>query len=184
MTADEFFRWQPQDGRSYELRNGVPVAMATPKPGHQILAGRLARFLDEALDDRPPCTLRIEAPIAVPDRDDMIHQADLAVTCAEHQSGQKSTPEPLIVVEILSPSTEKYDRRVKLGDYRSIPSVQEVVLIAQDQVYCEVHRRVDGERWQTDLLRLDEARLRLQSIGFDQPLEKIYRRIAIPKDSV
>ena len=79
----------------------------------------------------------------------------------------------------ISRSAQAYDRRVKLGDYRGIPSVQEIVLIAQDQLYCEVHLRLEDGRWQTDLLRTPEAELRLLSIGFVQPLSVLYRKVAV-----
>ncbi len=179
MSVGEFLDWESEDGRSYELRDGVVVAMAPTKSAHQILAASLARYLHEALDDRPSCTVRAEAPIVVPDRDGVVHHADLAVTCQEHEPDQRRTLDPVVVVEILSPSTQAYDRRVKLGDYRGIPSVQEIVLIAQDQLYCEVHRRLEDGRWQTDLLRTPEAELRLLSIDFAQPLSVLYRKVAV-----
>lgn len=179
MSVDEFLDWESEDGRIYELRDGQVVAMATTKPGHQILAAALAHYLYEALDDRPSCSVRAEAAIVPIDREDVVHTADLAVTCREHELEQRDTPDPLLVVEILSPSTEAYDRRVKLPDYRMIPSVEEIVLIAQDQLYCEVHRRFDGERWQTDLLRTGDAELRLASIGFAQPLSVLYSKVAV-----
>ena len=108
--------------------------MATTAAGHQILAASLARYLDEALDDRPSCTVRVEAPI-VAGRPGVVHEADLAVTCREHDSGQRTTPDLVIVIEILSPSTEAYDRRVKVPDYRAIPSIQEIGLIHLAQSY-------------------------------------------------
>ncbi len=178
MSVDEFLDWESEDGQSYELRDGVVVAMAPTKPAHQILAARFARYLDEALDERPPCTVRTEAAIIVPGRDGVVHHPDLVVTCREHEPRQRHTLDPVVVVEILSPSTESYERRVKLGDYRRVPTVQEIVFIAQDQLYCEVHRRLDGDRWQTDLLQTPEAELRLPSIGFAQPLSVLYRRVA------
>ena len=176
MTVEEFLDWECDDGLRYELRDGVAAAMAPTKPGHQILAARLARYLDEALDDRPSCSVRAGAPIVAVGREGVVHTADLAVTCREHEPEQRHTPDPEVIVEVLSPSTESYDRRVKLPDYRALPSVEEIVLIAQDQIYCEVHRRFDEERWQTDLLRTGEAELRLASIGFTQPLSNLYQK--------
>lgn len=182
LTIDEFLEWDSGDDGRYELREGEIVAMAPTKPAHQILSAKLARHIDEALDDRPPCTVRVEAPIAVAGRE-TCHQADLAVTCHPYEPGQKATSEPLVVVEILSPSTESYDRKVKLPDYRDIPSVREIVLIDQDQVYCEIHRRLDAGRWLVDLLRQPEACLRLDSIGLDQPLSAFYINIAFGRSS-
>ncbi|MCP4660571.1 MAG: Uma2 family endonuclease [bacterium] len=205
LAVDEFLDWDSGDERRYELVDGVPVAMAAPSGAHQIIAVNFGRRLAEALDERPPCTARAEAPIAVVGRDDMCHVADLAVTCRPHEPGERLTPQPpfdgpssdngpqaapsqrlrptaacekpLVIVEILSSSTENKDRRVKLPDYRAIPSVEEIVLLDQQTFYCEVHRRLSDGRWLTDLLRHPEARLRLESIVFDQPLAAIYANV-------
>ncbi len=174
LLIDDFLEWDSGDDRRYELVNGVPVAMAAPSAAHQILAVNFGYHLKDALKDQPPCTARAEAPIAVEDSDDTCHVADLAVTCHPHEPGQRLTPEPRVIVEILSPSTENKDRKVKLPDYRAISSVREIVLVDQQQLYCEVHRRLPDGRWLTDLLRQEDARLRLESIGFDQPLSEIY----------
>lgn len=181
LSLEAFLVWDDGTDQRYELLDGQPVAMASPSAAHQIIAVQLARRLAEALDGRPPCSARAEAPIAAPDRADTCHVADLAVTCRPHEPGQRLVPDPLVIVEILSPSTENKDRKLKLPSYRSLPSVQEIVLIDQQQLYCEVHRRLDDGRWLTELLLQPEARLRLPSIGFDQPLAAIYSGVGFEK---
>ncbi len=181
LTTDDFLDWDSGDDRRYELVGGVPVAMAAPSRAHQIIAVNFAYHLKDALDKRPPCNAGAEAPIDVIDRDDC-HIADLAVTCRPHEPGQRLTPEPLVIVEILSPSTENKDRKVKLPDYRAIPSVQEIVLVDQQQLYCEVHCRLSDGRWLTDLLRQPDARLRLESIDFDQPLSALYVGVSLEEE--
>lgn len=177
LSIEEFLTWDSGDDRRYELIDGVPVAMAAPSGAHQMIVASFAHYLVEALKKRPPCSTRIEPPIAIVNRRDTCHIADLAVTCHPHEPGQQLTPEPLVIIAILSPSTENRDRKVKLPDYRALPTVAEIVLIDQQQLYCEVHRRLDDGRWLTDLLRHPEARLRLESIGFDQPLSALYAGI-------
>ena len=177
MTVEQFLDWDSGDDRRYELVNGIPVAMASPSWAHQIIAANFTRRFSEALDERPPCHALVEAPIGLADRDDICHVADIAVVCKPHERGQKSPPEPVLVVEILSPSTENHDRRVKVPDYRAIPTVQEIVLVDQNHYYCEVHRRQEDGRWLTDLVRFPDARLRLESIGLDQPLAAFYANV-------
>lgn len=178
MKIEDFLDWASTDTQSWELYDGHPVAMAPTRPGHQLLAANLARRIGEALDAKPPCTVRVEAPITLDDRDDVCYVADLAVTCRPHDPRDRVTPEPILIVEILSPSTEDDDRKVKLPDYRSLASVREIVLIDPRRMYCEVHRRLDGDRWLTDLLRNSKSRLRLTSIDFDQKLETIYANVS------
>lgn len=181
LSIEEFLHWDDGSDVRYELLDGQPVAMASPSGGHQIIAVSFARRLAEALDNCPPFSARSEAPIAAPDRADTCHVADLAVTCRPHEPLQRLVPDPLVIVEILSPTTENKDRKVKLPSYRAIPSVQEIVLIDQQQLYCEVHRWLDDGRWLTELLLQPESRLRLPSIGFDQPLSAIYASVSFEK---
>lgn len=182
LTTHEFLEWDSGDDHRYELINGVPVAMAAPSAAHQILAVNFGYYLKDTLRNRSPCNARSEAPIEVLNRNDC-HVADIAVTCAPHKPGQRLTPEPLVIIEILSPSTENRDRKVKVPDYRAIPSVQEIVLVDQQELYCEVHRRLPDGRWLTDLLRQADARLRLESIDFDQPLSALYADISFEEES-
>ena len=179
MTVEQFLDWESGDNRRYELVNGAPVAMAAPSWAHQIIAANFTRRLAETLDEHPPCHALVEAPVALPDRDDICHLADVAVVCQPHQKGQRLPPEPVLVIEILSPSTESHDRRVKVPDYRAIPSVQEIVLVDQNYHYCEIHRRLDDGRWLTDLVRFPDARLRLESVGLDLPLAALYANVEV-----
>jgi Uma2 family endonuclease len=179
LSLAEFLAWDGGDDRRYELVDGVPVAMAPPSPAHRILVVNVGRRIAEALDSRPPCTVHAEAGIAPADRPDTYHQADLAVTCRPPAPGDVLLSDPLLVVEVLSPSTEERDRKVKLPDYREIPSVAEVVLLDSQRMHCEVHRRLDARRWQVDLLRRPDAVLRLDSIGFRQPLAVLYANVPL-----
>jgi Uma2 family endonuclease len=183
LSLAEFLDWDIGDDRRYELVDGVPVAMALPSVAHGILVATIGRHLAGALDLRPPCRAHVAAGIAPLDRTDTYHQADLAVTCAPRERGQVLTLEPLVVIEVVSPSTEDRDRKVKLPDYRALPTVAEVVLIDSEWMYCEVHRRFDESRWLGDLLRSPEAVLRLESIGFAQPLAVLYANVPLAVES-
>jgi Uma2 family endonuclease len=85
-------------------------------------------------------------------------------------------------VEILSPSTERHDRRVKLPAYRQIEIVDEIVLIASDDIYAEVHRRTAGTQWITEILRGRQALLSLASVPIEIPLSDLYEGIALEEE--
>ena len=78
------------------------------------------------------------------------------------------------VSEVLSPSTANDDRQIKVPIYRQIPSIREILLLDPMRMYAEVLRRLDGERWLSDLAVLPDARLRLESIGLDIALADLY----------
>lgn len=179
LTLDEFLSWNPPGDTRYELIDGVARAMAPTSGAHQVLVGALAGEIHAALKSRPGCAVRVEASLIPPNRRDTYYQADLAVACGPRISEQRSTPDPILICEVLSPSTESHDRKVKLPDYRDFDSVQEIVLIDSQRLYCEVHRRLDQQRWLTDLLRTPEARLRLDSVGLDLSLAQLYANVAL-----
>jgi Uma2 family endonuclease len=179
MTIAEFLEWDAGDDRHYELIDGVPTAMAPAVPVHGRISANLARRIDEALDDRASCSVIVTAGILSPDEANTWYEADVAVSCRPIAEDGRNLERPLIIIEILSPSTEDEDRKRKLPKYRQIDSVREIVLIDSTQMYCEVHRKVEKSRWLTDLLLRPDASLRLESIDFEQPLSVIYARTGL-----
>ena len=178
MTLDEFLRWDDGTETHYELIGGSPVAMAPPSEGHSILTVRLVTRIDAALTGRRPCRAQIEAGVVRPDRADTYFVADISATCAPIEGGRQAIKDPFLIVEILSPSTERHDRRIKLPVYRQIATVQEILFIASDGLYAELHRR-SGAQWITEILRGADARLALISVGIEISLSDLYEGIAL-----
>ena len=176
MSLDEFYAWDSPGETHYELIEGMPVAMAPPGGPHQVIVARLVGRLDSTLSKRPECTTRVQAGIVPAWRRSTYYEADVAVSCHPVEDGWE-TKEPLLIVEVLSPSTENTDRKVKLRDYRRIPSVREIVLIDAYRVWCEVHRRQPDGRWIVDLLDEVDARLVLDSVGLDVALLDLYANL-------
>ena len=81
----------------------------------------------------------------------------------------------------MSPSTERHDRRIKLPVYRQIATVQEILFIASDGLYAELHRR-SGAQWITEILRGGDVRLTLTSVGIEIPMSDLYEGIALADD--
>jgi Uma2 family endonuclease len=178
MSLEEFLRWDDGTDTRYELIGGFPVAMAPPAAEHRMLAMRLGSRIDSALERRRPCNAQGDAGILRPERPDTYFEADIAATCESHEFGQQALKEPFLIIEILSSSTERHDRRVKLPAYRQIETVQEIALVASDEIYAEVHRRA-GPQWITDILRGGEAVLSLASLPIEIRLSNLYEGIAL-----
>jgi Uma2 family endonuclease len=183
MTVDEFLRWEDGTDTRYELLAGVPVAMAPPAPPHGFLAAQLCIRIGAALQSRRPCMVQIEAGIARPDRDDTCYVADLAVTCKPPRSGEQLISDPVVIVEVLSPTTGLHDRHTKVADYRRIPSVEEILLIDSTSMFAEVLRR-EGDRWITEIVRGPEATWSLTSIGLTVVMSELYEGIDLPDVAV
>ena len=177
ITLEEFFRWDDGTETHYELIGGFPVAMAPPAEVHRVLAVRLVTRIDGALSARRPCNAQVDAGVIRPDRADTYFEADIAASCAPIEIGRQAIRDPFLIVEILSPSTERRDRRVKLPAYRQMETVQEILLVASDERYAELHRRA-GKQWITEILRGNEARISLISVSVEIAIADLYEGIA------
>ena len=89
---------------------------------------------------------------------------------------------PTAIFEVLSPSTEVYDRGVKLQRYRAIESLQDYILVAQDQMRLEQYTRGEGSVWTFRDYQGPGETLRIESIGVSLPLAAIYERIEFPAE--
>jgi Uma2 family endonuclease len=181
MTLDEFLHWDDGTDTRYELVGGFPVAMAPPARAHGMLCARLAGIIDAAVRSRRPCSAQTEAGIARPDRDDACYIADIAVSCRPYQRGEQLVSDPVLVVEVLSPGTERYDRRTKVPAYCEIASLNEILLIDSEAAYAEILRR-EGDRWTVALLHGREAILYLASVELRVSMAELYEGIDLEVD--
>jgi Uma2 family endonuclease len=173
MTLAEFLRWDDGTDARYELIDGRIVSMAPPNDAHGTITANLIVALANAL--RPPCRVAAEAGILRPNRDDSYYVADLGVTCGPAADTRQHLPEPVVIVEVLSPSTEDHDRGRKVPDYREIPSLQEILVVASRERRVELWRR-EGDHWRVEDL-IGEATVRLASCNVTMPLAAIYANV-------
>lgn len=183
MTLEEFLRWDDGTDTRYELVDGFPMAMAPPAEAHRILAVRLVSRIDAALAGRRPCNAQIKPGVVRPDRADSYYVPDIAVTCEPNEPGRQAMVDPILIVEILSPSTERTDRRLKLSAYQTMESVREIMLIDADSHHAELYRR-DNDHWGIQLVRGAEATLILTAVDFRISMAELYDGIAIPAATV
>lgn len=170
MTLAEFLGWDDGSDRRYELVDGLAVMMAPTTEAHGELGAALAAEIRNRL--RPPCRVISEAGVVIPDRSDTYYIADLAVTCAPRETGRRMVTEPVLIVEVLSPSTSQVDRFRKLADYRALTAVQEILMVFSDERRVELQRRgADG--WRVEDL-IGRAALTLGCCSSAIPLDALY----------
>ena len=114
--------------------------------------------------------LRIET-----ERDVSYFYPDIIVSCSSADRAKLYRKQPVLLAEVLSPSTERSDRSEKFAAYISIGSLQEYVIIAQDVPQVEIFRRRNA--WQVETLFMADT-LKLESIDLEFPVSQLYRRIA------
>jgi Uma2 family endonuclease len=178
MSLAEFLDWNPDEGSGalWQLRDGEPEMMAPASDRHGSIQAELTALVINHLDSRGgPCRVVI-APGVVP----RLRSAEncrvpgIAVTCAP-ASGAHILTDPVVLIEILSPSNEP-KTRANVWAYSTIPSVAEIVVLRTSSVIAEVLRRQSDGSWpaQPEMVG-SEGELRLDSIGFATPLRLAYR---------
>ncbi len=177
-SPQEYLDFERQAKLKHEYRDGAIHAMSGASRGHCLIATNLAREVSQGLKGKPcetyPGAMRVYTPAT-----GRYTYPDLVVACGSpaFQDGHVDTLlNPTLVVEILSPSTEAYDRGEKFDRYREIPSLREYVLVRQDRVLVERFTLADGGWVVGRSTRLDET-LRLLSVGCDVPLGEVYARV-------
>jgi Uma2 family endonuclease len=168
-TLDEFLAFDDGTDTRYELFDGQIFAMAPASDVHGALVARLVVRLGTGL--RSPCEVVIEAGIVPPQRADTYYEADLAITCTG-LTGQQYLTEPALIVEVLSPSTATTDRDRKLPDYRTIPSLQDILVVSSTEPRIEHFRREQGG-WKVHDLR-GQGTLRLEAFDITIDLAVLY----------
>jgi Uma2 family endonuclease len=182
MTIEEFLAWEGEPNVRYQLRDGYPVAMASPSDAHGILTANIITAIGSSPKRRPECRPRVQTAIASVSNPRSMHEADIVVACTPSEPGRRLLPDPVVIIEVLSPSTAEDDFQVKLPDYRLIPSVREIVLIDSRRRLCQVHRRPEqGDWWPAQILGGEDAVLRLDSIGVEMTLAALYDGVPIER---
>jgi Uma2 family endonuclease len=175
MTVDQFLSWamaQP-DGPRYELVDGQVVAMAPERAVHARRKARIWRALTDAVDGAGlPCealpdgmTVKIDEHTA--------YVPDTIVHCGEALPDDTViVPGPVIVVEVLSPSTATRDTGAKLADYFRLPSLRHYLIVRTDRPTVIHHRRGDGELIETRIVT--SGAIDLDPPGITLTLAQIY----------
>lgn len=184
MSVDEFMVWEPGDGRQWQLVDGVPQAMSPTNRTHGALQGRLAFLLEAHFDRRgSPCSVVI-TPGVVPrvQAGYNVRIPDLAVTCSPYADEQPLLADPVLLVEVLSPSNQP-ETWSNVWTYTTIPSVQEILVLRSAAVGAELLRRNPDGTWPERPQTITEGDLVLDSVGFREPLAALYQktRLAPPQ---
>lgn len=184
LTVDEFLAWEPGDGRRWQLVNGEPQAMAPGEPTHAFLQAELAALIrSHLLQQGSPCRVAVEpgiVPLALSSRN--LRVPDTAVTCTPGDGDEDATlSEPVLVVEILSPSNRSDCGNVLT--YPTIPTVQEVPVVHSTRICADLLRRGPGGVWPANPSAVESGNLVLDSIGFQTPLADIYRTTRLHRTS-
>lgn len=176
FTIAEYLEIEQEADDKHEYFRGEIFAMAGASPKHNIIFRNLFRELAYALKGKPCQPYGSDQRIHIP-KNGLFTYPDISVICGDidtSKEDQNSLIHPVIIVEILSPSTKDYDRGSKFTFYRAITSLKEYILVDSESISVEVFRLNESKFWQLEEHNQLTQSLRLQTLGFSIPIQEIY----------
>jgi Uma2 family endonuclease len=176
MTLDEFLAWNGPGSERWQLVDGEPVAMAPTSRTHGALQAEFSRLIANHLADTNRACSVVTAPGIVPRvrAAENFRIPDLAVTCTAYNAEEYDVSNPVLIIEILSPSN-RAETRQNVWSFTTIPSVREIVVLSSTAVSAELLRRGPDGVWPAAPEVIEAGDLVLDSIGLTIPLAAIYR---------
>jgi Uma2 family endonuclease len=176
-TLAEYVRLEGYANVRHEFYAGQIFAMAGGTREHGALAANLITLLNTQLRGRPCQAHTSDVRICV-QATGLHTYPDVSVICGRPQYDAEDTDavvNPIVIAEVLSPSTESYDQGEKLEHYKRIPALREVVFVAHGERRVDVVRRVEGgAEWTVASARPGQT-VRLSSLGCDLSVDEVYR---------
>ncbi|HEY9665133.1 MAG TPA: Uma2 family endonuclease [Allocoleopsis sp.] len=177
MSVEEYLEWEPLQEIRYEYFAGELVAMTGGTIPHNDIALNLYRALYPHVRSKE-CRINV-ADVKVQLASGIYFYPDLVVSCDQRDKDAiKLIQHPKLIIEVLSPGTEAYDRGKKFRQYRSMPSLEEYVLIDSTQVSVECFRRGEGKVWLFTPYTAGET-VTLESLGFSGAIDQIYEDVQL-----
>src|SRR5215510_13636992 len=189
FTVEEYLAFERASDERHEYLDGVIYAMAGESPDHGRICMNLGATLVSQLrgsdceafskDMKVLC-----GPYRAHTREGLFAYPDLVVVCGAmqfHSQAQDVLINPKVIVGVLSPSTEAFDRGEKFHRYRAwLPTLTNYVLVAQDCPLIDHYRRQEDGTWALRALEGLQAHMHLETIGCTVPLADVYERIVFP----
>jgi Uma2 family endonuclease len=177
-TQEQFFAWAEAQEARYEFDGFQPEAMTGGNAGH----GRLMRSLHRALDTRlrnGPCE-PMGPDAGVETINKAVRYPDALVTCSRFENSERLIPGVVVVFEIVSPTSGRVDRIVKVREYATVPSIRRYVVLESSTIGMTVFERNNAqEAWQAATLTNDDT-LQMPEIGIEIPVAELYDGIVFP----
>ncbi len=176
ISVEDYISGEEISQIRHEFLDGEVYAMAGASQNHNRIAmnfsNTLSRHLENSLCETYAEGMRVKAA------ENIFYYPDVLVTCEGNFKNPYFCETPVLIIEVTSPSTIQIDRREKLLAYQQMPSVQEYLVVSQDQIAVEIHRRQSDGRWITYYFDRNDEDFTLESVDLKILLTDVYRRVA------
>lgn len=177
-TREEYLARERAAEEKHELHDGEVFPRASAKHRHSLIAANLIGEVGSALRHRPCHVLTSDMKVRIPGKD-RYKYPDAVVVCGQptfEDAEEDVLIDPKAIFEVLSSSTESYDRGLKFEDYRTIPSLRDYVLVSQDKALIEHYARQADDSWLLREVRAGQ-RLHLSSADCDVRADEVYLNV-------
>ncbi len=184
VSPEEYLRLETQAASKSEYFDGEIFAMAGAEPEHNLIAANVIGELSSQLADRPCRVYSSDQRVKIP-ATGLYTYPDVTVVCEDpeyEEARPRSLLNPTLIVEVLSDTTEAYDRGDKFAHYRTLPSLREYLLIASGGRRIEqLTRRPGGDQWIYTECSSDGGSVTAASIGCVLSLAGVYAKVEFPE---
>jgi Uma2 family endonuclease len=181
ITEEEYIEFEAASARKHEYYQGEVFALTGGTEPHNLLSGNAYASLHAQLRRRPCRVYNSDQRVKVLTTG--LHTyPDVTIVCGQSQfieSSRLTITNPTVIIEVLSPSTERYDRGMKFQHYRTIPSFQDYILIAQDEHRIEHFTRQENGIWLLYEAIGITAQIVIRSIECVLTVEDVYEKVEL-----
>lgn len=179
LTVAEYLAIERKAETKHEFYHGEMFAMAGASRAHNRISLNIASCLNNQLGERGCEVFMSDMRVQV-NATDLYTYPDVVATCERPcfaDDNSDTLLNPQVIIEVLSPSTESYDRGKKFEHYRQLESLQEYLLVAQDRQHIDRFIKQADGRWALDEAREPDGVLALESVDAQLPLSEVYARV-------
>jgi Uma2 family endonuclease len=182
-TVEEYLALEEKTSQKSEYYQGQVFQMAGGSGRHNQISSTINAILNAGLLEQPCITYTSDMRILI-EAHELYTYADASVVCGEVEPAQGREDiisKPILLVEVLSKSTQNYDRGNKFEFYRSIPSLQYYLVVDQNRFFVEFHRKLADGAWQLETLTDPGQNVTLPALGnLKLPLARIFSKVIFP----
>lgn len=182
ITEEQYLEIERRAEFKSEYFHGEMVAMSGGTAAHNLVAANVLGMFYVQLGSRPCARYTSDMRVQI-SKTGLFTYPDATVVSEEPRflgSQQDALLNPTLIVEVLSPSTEAYDRGRKFDHYKTIESLKEYVLISADRIHVDLYSRQPNDRWLLTSADSAEENVELQSIGVRLSLSELYAGVRLP----
>lgn len=172
MTQQEFFDWAETQDAPYEFDGFQPVAMTGGTLGHSCVTRNVNFQLTSRLRGKTCESLGPDAGVATVG--DTVRYPDAVVTCTKFNARDRLVPNPVIVIEVVSPSSVRMDRITKLREYQAVPTIRRYVIVEPDAMAVTVLSRDQANEAFRAAGLTEGDTLHLPEVGIELPVASLY----------